>query len=271
MPAKRPRYLPDLLCDSHVHTRFCGHATGEMEEYVQAAISHGLRKIVFLEHMEEGILTQAKTWLSEEDFDRYFVEGRRLREQYGSQIEIGLGVECGYNEGHGEALLTRLGKRQWDRIGISCHFIKLPGVPEHLNMFSKQAENIDLARRFGPERILDRYLALLHQAIRQLPGTFVCHLDAALRRVPGITLTADHYRMIDGLLRTMKEKGMALELNTSGLDMRGEPFPTRRILSMALACDIPLVLGSDAHKPADVARHFADIAGFIPSPLESCP
>lgn len=269
MPAKRPRSFPDSHCDSHVHTRFCGHATGEMEEYVQAAISHGLRKIVFLEHMEEGILTQAKTWLAEEDFDRYFAEGKRLHEQYGSQIEIGLGVECGYNEGHGDALLTRLGKRQWDRIGISCHFLKLPGVPEHLNMFSKKVENIDLARRFGPEKILDRYFAILHQAIRQLPGTFVCHLDAALRRVPEITLTAGHYQMIDELLRTVKEKGMALELNTSGLDMRGKPFPTRRILSMALACDIPLVLGSDAHKPADVARHFDDIAGFIPS--ESCP
>lgn len=236
-----------------------------MEEYVQAAISRGLRKIVFLEHLEEGIVTRARTWLAEEDFDRYFAEGDRLRQVYGSQLEIGLGVECGYNEEHGQALLARLGRRQWDRIGISCHFIKLPGVAEHLNMFSKRAENIDLARRFGPDKILDRYFALLLQAIRQLPGTVVCHLDAALRRLPEIALGDRHYPMIDELLRTVQEKGMALELNTSGLDMRGEPFPNKRILAMALARGIPLELGSDAHAPAEVGRHFAEMAGFIPA------
>lgn len=267
MPAKDPGQLADPRCDSHVHTRFCGHATGSMEEYVQAAIDRGLRKIVFLEHLEEGIVTRAKTWLAEEDFNRYFAEGDRLREVYGAQLEIGLGVECGFNEDHGEALLARLDRRQWDRIGISCHFVKLPGVAEHLNMFSKKTENIDLARRFGPERILDRYFALLHQAIRQLPGTVVCHLDAALRRLPEIALSDRHYPMIDELLRTVQEKGMALELNTSGLDMRGEPFPNRRILSMALARGIPLVLGSDAHKPAEVGRHFDEMADFIPSLL----
>ncbi len=45
--------------DNHVHTNLCGHAKGEMEEYVQAAISKRLKCIVFLEHMEEGISAPA--------------------------------------------------------------------------------------------------------------------------------------------------------------------------------------------------------------------
>ncbi len=91
-------FLPIPLCDIHIHTRFCGHATGEMEEYVQAAIQKKLKKIIFLEHMEEGIrYFQGKTWLSEDDFDAYFAEGQRLRSTYAAEIEIGLGVECGYN------------------------------------------------------------------------------------------------------------------------------------------------------------------------------
>lgn len=270
MPAKESPPAIDLLCDSHVHTRFCGHATGEMEEYVQSAIRLGLQKILFLEHMEEGIISSYKTWLSEDDFDCYFAEGKRLRELYGSRIEIGLGVECGYNEGFGQAILSRLAKRHWDRIGISCHFLKLPGLPEHLNLFSRKGQNLEMASRFIPEMLLDRYFRALHEGIRHLPGTHVCHLDGALRHVPGVTLTASHYQMIDEILRTVKENGMAVELNTSGFAIRGEAFPTRRILEMALSYDIPLVLGSDAHKPTELARHFTDVAYDLSRSYPDC-
>ncbi|KJR97301.1 MAG: hypothetical protein VR65_25625 [Desulfobulbaceae bacterium BRH_c16a] len=259
----------DLYCDSHIHTRLCGHATGEMEEYVQSAIAKGLRKIIFLEHMEEGILCHSDTWLSEDAFDYYFSEGRRLQDLYGRQLEIGLGVECGFNADRAGTLRTRLKRRQWDCIGVSCHFLKLPGMREHLNLFSRKEENTRLARQFQPEMLLDLYFRTLHEAVRQLPGTMLCHLDGALRFVPETTLTEAHYRLIEQLLQTVSKKGMALELNTSGITIRREPFPTGRILSLALAYNIPLILGSDAHRPADVARHFADICRFIPS--ESCP
>ena len=264
MTAKGVKSSPDPYCDSHVHTRFCGHASGEMEEYVRAAIRQGLKKIVFLEHMEEGIESSYKTWLSEEDFDLYFTEGDRLRKLYGSRIEIGLGVECGYNPMCADTLRSRLAKRRWDRIGISCHYLTLEGVAQHLNMFSRQAGHVELACRFDPELLLDRYFRALHQAVRQLPGTFVCHLDAALRHVPGAVLKAGHYQAIDELLQAIKDQGMAIEVNASGIPIRGEPFPNRRILSMVRDYGIPLVLGSDAHKPAEVARHFSEISRFIP-------
>jgi HisJ family histidinol phosphate phosphatase len=45
----------DISEDGHVHTNLCHHALGAMEDYVQAAIDRGLRKIIFLEHLEAGI------------------------------------------------------------------------------------------------------------------------------------------------------------------------------------------------------------------------
>lgn len=260
-----PSAFLDLHCDNHVHTRHCGHATGEMEEYVLSAIARGLRKIVFLEHMEEGIVSQPVTWLSEEAFDRYFSEGRRLQHLYDGQLEIGLGVECGYNPDCIDALRTRLGSRKWDRIGISCHFLKPAGFDEHLNLFSRREKNIGLARQFGLEKLLDLYFQTLLEGVRQLPGTMLCHLDGALRFVPETSLTDAHYRMIDRLLRAVRDKGMTLEINTFGVTLRDRPFPTERILAQALSYRIPLALGSDAHAPADVGRHFPDIARFIPS------
>ncbi len=246
-----------VLCDNHVHTHLCGHACGEMEEYVLTAIGKGLNKIIFLEHMEEGIdYNEGKTWLSDDDFDSYFVEGQRLRSLYQGKIEIGLGVECGYNADYHHLLKRRLERKCWDQVGISCHYLKFDGMSHHLNLFSKKQENILLARQIGAKKILDHYFISLTEAVQRLPGTMLCHLDGALRFLPEVSLREAHYQLIDTLLQTVKAKQMALEINTSGFDIRQEQFPNRRILTMAKAYGIPLVLSSDAHKPDDVGRYF---------------
>lgn len=241
-----------------------------MEEYVQAAIKKGLHKITFLEHMEEGIeQVHVKTWLSEDEFDYYFFEGQRLQSRYQGKIEIGLGVECGYNPDCCNLLKARLEKRSWDQIGISCHFLRLEGLKHHLNLFSRKEANIQLARKFGAEKILDRYFSSLIDAVRCLPGTMLCHLDAALRYLPETVLTDSHYVVIDKLLQAVSEKAMAVEINSSGLAIRQEQFPNQRILDMAHSYDIPFIFGSDAHQPSDVGRYFDIINSLLFSRFRS--
>ncbi|MFX1456132.1 MAG: histidinol phosphate phosphatase, partial [Promethearchaeota archaeon] len=48
----------------------------------------------------------------------------------------------------------------------------------------------------------------------------------------------------------VKNKGMAIEINTSGvLKDLGSQFPSDRIIKEIIPRDIPLILGSDAHRP----------------------
>jgi histidinol-phosphatase (PHP family) len=110
---------------------------------------------------------------------------------------------------------------------------------------------------------------MLTEAVQRLPGTMLCHLDGALRFLPEIRLTEEHYMQIDTLLQAVREQNMAIEINSSGLAIRHEQFPNHRILAMAKAHGIPFILGSDAHKPEDVGRYFDDIrTTFL---AESCP
>ncbi|OEU47926.1 MAG: hypothetical protein BA866_10240 [Desulfobulbaceae bacterium S5133MH15] len=247
--------------DRHVHTKLCHHASGEMEDYVLAAIRQGLEGLIFLEHMEEGISGNEKTWLTEEDFDSYFSEGKRLQEKYKSQLTIGLGVECGYNPDRRQTLISRLDSRDWDEIGISCHFIK--SANEYINLFSRKKDNLKRAKESGSEQLLDAYFDTLHEAVATLPGTKLCHLDGALRFLPEIYLTDSHLKKIDQVLLAVKRRGLTLEINTSGLVIRGEQFPSRAILQMAISHRIPLVVGSDAHKPEQVGRHFDRINKLV--------
>lgn len=230
---------------------------------MQAAIARGLQGIVFLEHMESGIDYFDTTWLSEKEFDVFFKEGRRLQEIYEGKLRIELGVEVGYNPAHKDTLVERLSNRNWDQIGVSFHYYKHPELPHHLNLVSRKKWNIDAMSRTGGDILLEQYFDTLIEAVHSLPGTVLCHLDAGLRYLPGLRLKKDHIKKIALLLDTVKAKGMEVEINTSGIPIRGEPFPAAPFVEMAMKRGIGLIAGSDAHRPEDVGRYFNKLLDFL--------
>ena len=244
----------DIKVDGHVHTNLCNHARGEMEEYVLSALNQGLRKLIFLEHLEVGVTYFESTWLTEDDFDFYHKEGKRLQQKYRGKIEIGLGVEVGYNPRFLGQIQEKLALYTWERIGISYHFLETDSG--HLNMVSSKQINIDALDQYGVDEVVCRYYNDLREAVEKLPGQVLCHIDAVLRHHPGIRLAPGHYLLIDKLLDAVARKQMALEVNTSGYRTKEQPYPSLAILQKAVARNIPLVAGSDAHRPEDVGRYF---------------
>jgi len=132
----------DLTIDGHVHTKFCHHAVGEMEDYVAEAIKQGLAGIIFLEHLEIGINYPYPTWLSAEEFAVYRRQGVLLKEKYKEEILVGIGVEVGYNPNECAAIIDFLARYQWDSIGVSYHFMEIAG--SHYNLVSRQPRILPL-------------------------------------------------------------------------------------------------------------------------------
>lgn len=256
-----PSFPIDLNTDYHVHTRLCHHASGEMEEYVQAAVEKGLKRIIFLEHFEIGITYFETTWLSRDDFVFYQTEGHRLREKYQQDIEVGIGVEVGYNQDHVEETLSFLKTFDWDWIGLSYHFLKSEGF--YANLVSRRQINLDALGKIGVDKVITIYLQTLLQAAEHIPANMLCHLDAVLRHHPEISFSSQHHALFRELLEKMAKKKLALEVNTSGFPIRGEPFPSLTVLKEAVDLGVPLVPGSDAHRPSDVGRHFDELANLL--------
>ena len=253
--------LIDTSFDGHVHTKLCHHAVGEMEEYVQQGIRCGLRTLCFMEHLETDIAYQPPCWLEDEDFDAYFSEGQRLKQSYGEKIEIRLGVEMGFNPQATETIVQRLARYPVERIGLSCHFHLHAG--SHLNLLSRRAQSLDRLAELGADMVISTYFDTLILAINTIRCDVLCHLDAVLRHLPGIRFSDSHCRQIVQLLDALKAKAVALEINTSGFDYRGTPFPAPWIITEALARDIPLQAGSDAHQPQEVGRYFRQLPDYL--------
>ena len=239
----------------------CKHATGEMEEYVQKAIQRGLSTIIFLEHLETGIQYHPPSWLDKEEFAYYFEEGARLQQRYRGRIEVRLGVETGYNREAVSTIRERLAQYPWHRIGLSCHFHAHEG--SYLNLLSRRQESLQRLTAIGVDQVVTDYFNALIEAIGVIDCDVLCHLDAVLRHAPGIRLNEEHRRQIEVLLDGMQAKGVALEINTSGFDYRGSPFPAPWIIKGALERGIPLWAGSDAHQPGDVGRYFDRLPEYL--------
>ncbi len=253
----------DIFSDYHIHTPLCHHATGSMEEYVQAAIKKGLRKICFLEHMEEGINAKKTTWLTEKDFDIYFSKGKLLQKKYHTQIEILLGVEVGYNPERVAILQDRLAARTWDWIGLSYHFHRYQEDSYHYNLVSKRDQRVLALNTAEAEAILAAYYNSLSDAVDYIPCNMVCHLDAALRYHSGHPSFSQPWKEIKYLLKKLQDKNIALEVNTSGIAIRNEVFPGKEILYQAILHKIPLVASSDSHSPGTVGAYFSRLPDIV--------
>ncbi|PIE59020.1 MAG: restriction endonuclease [Desulfobulbus propionicus] len=246
--------------DGHLHTFLCQHATGQMEEYVLAAIEKKLHTICFLEHLETGILGQPRGWLTPADFTLYFAEGARLRALYKDKITILLGIEAGINTEEKKELYSLIQSLPVDRTGISRHFFRIGD--QHYNLLSGNKRGMAALLAYGKDKVLDDYFESILQTLHDIKVDVVCHLDAAFRHVAGLSFNAHHHLLIEQILDYMAYKDIALEVNTSGFTLRGHPYPNKGIIEKALRKQIRLEAGSDAHAPEQVGRFFDLLPGY---------
>jgi histidinol-phosphatase (PHP family) len=266
--SKKGLNLEDLKTrDLHVHTRYCNHAEGEMEDYVRTALHRGLDEIGFLAHAEAGIDSPRRLWLRDEDLDLYWREGNELKHHYGDQIRISLGLELGLNP---EALFEMhqiVCKHSWDRLGLAYHFVH-DGI-SLLNICSRA--NAQRLKEVNAQEISKRYYQTLRDHVALVKPDFICHLDVVRKFMVDTSTDPEIRTLIRELLTEMAKANVALEVNTGGYCTVGAPYPASWILAEAIHQGIELVLSSDSHKPEHVGRHFDQALVYIEDSVFTAP
>ena len=114
-----------MIANYHTHTWRCKHATGTEEEYVQAAIRRGLKRLGFADHspycFPDGYYSGFR--MKPEDTAVYADDIFTLRDRYRDLIDIHLGVEIEYYPAFFADTVSMLRDNQVEYLILGQHFL----------------------------------------------------------------------------------------------------------------------------------------------------
>jgi histidinol-phosphatase (PHP family) len=250
-----------MIADYHIHTSMCRHAEGAAREYVERAVELGMREMGFADHLPflggwEPLHDLTDDWaMRPDELDDYVTLVRDLAREYAADVRILLGIEADFIPETLEDTAAVLERYPFDYVIGSVHIVGDRFGFDHPEMEGRLAG-------YGLDRIHLESLELMRQAAETRLFDVAGHLDHAAKFGPpedeGAVAAA-----ASAALRAVAAAGMTLEINTGGLRKPiGRPFPAPALLAEAHDLGIPLVLGSDAHRPGDVGHGFDHAAGL---------
>lgn len=251
-----------MIADYHIHTRLCRHAEGDPREYVERAIELGMTEMGFADHLPFLGGWQPRHDLKDDwamgldELDGYVALVQGLAREYEDDVRVILGIEADFIPDTLDQTAATLEQYPFEYAIGSVHIIGDRFGFDHPEMAGRLEE-------YGLDRIHLESLELTRQAAESGLFDVIGHLDHAKKFGPPVDAAAVA-AAASAALRAVSAAGMFVELNTGGLRKPiGEPFPGPGLLAEARALSIPLVFGSDAHRPGDVGYGFgaaADLA-----------
>ena len=243
------------MIDYHIHTPLCNHAIGSMVEYIKKAVEIGLEEICFLDHLT---LSESGSGLSMslDEVSLYFHAIQVLKQKYNNLIGIKAGLEIDFNPAFINIIEDVVNTFSFDVIGSSLHFVGGLNVVSSKSSWKRGLEDTDHVYRL--------YFEYLEKMLDYDYFDVVCHFDMIKKFGKKPIKSFD--KEIDNLLLKISDKNLVVEVNTSGLNHQAqEIYPAFNIIKKCIEADIMLTLGSDAHSPEDVGRHFDKVLDLLRS------
>lgn len=256
-------YFEALPFNFHTHTKRCGHACGEDEEYVQAAIQAGIKTLGFSDHIfypnfqNEPFPHVRGDYTLLEDYLHSILE---LKEKYQEQIDIHVGFEAEYYEDYDAYYKELLESGKIEYLILGQHFLRTNGVSSRISNGPYDEE--------GVKRYTDALIAGMKTGYYR----YVAHPDLYLcfyHPFDAVAKEAAHR-----ICEAANECHLPLELNLGGarrglrLYNQNEMrlcYPVYEFWKIVAEHHCKVVIGVDAHDPKNflspaqvLAREIAD-------------
>ena len=233
-----------------MHTKRCGHATGEVTDYISEAKRKGLSEVGFSDHLPFVTHRDPRYTMALSELPAY---QRDIESAKGSNkdLSIKVGIEADFMEGKISEIKELIQAYPYDFVIGSVHFIKKWAFDD-----PREKEKWDHA---DVDQVYQRYYDLLQQSARSGLYDIMGHVD--LVKKFGHRSKEDLTDLVQKTARVFKESGVSIEINTSGLRKPvKEIYPQRDVLKIYQEHKVPIVFGSDAHAPGDVGADFEKAA-----------
>jgi histidinol-phosphatase (PHP family) len=260
------------LEDWHTHSALCRHAVGSIEVYIKKAIQLNLNTIglsdhfpyEFLKNLERIPYTEYSMTLDE--INKYLTTAEALREKYKDFINVRIAFEIDFYENQESALNYHLNKikSQLDYILGSIHILNFnDGRGAWVFDDNRFRNEYDY---YGADEVYLEYYKTVQKMIKSKAFNLdvIGHFDLPKKfndkPINKELISSESIKALE----LIKKRGIVIEVNTSGLrkDIK-EQYPSELILQEIYAQDIPILLGSDAHDPNEIAWEFNNIIKLL--------
>jgi histidinol-phosphatase (PHP family) len=225
--------------DYHLHTKASPDGAGDLEDFIKEAVRKGIDEIGFSEHLFDrpahpmGFL------------DKYVSDFLEIKKN--SAIPIRLGAEIDFFPEEIDMVKELLGEYPFDYVIGSVHYLDNWPIDSRSQM-----------QAYFRRDILQVYKDYF-EAVRKLCRTrlFDTLGHADIVKIFGFKPDRDITSILKETTEAIASSGMCVEINTAGLIRKcAEIYPSRQLLQMLKDRNVPITLGSDAHRPQDVGRSF---------------
>ena len=254
----------DANSDYHMHTVF-SDGVARIDEMVSAAMRKGLGAITITDHMP--LPFDNRYAMHPGDMERYRREIEVARKKYAGQISLQAGLEFEYLQPFANWVQS-IADLEWDHRTVSVHCLLIDHRACLVNGSENEFKTFVERCGYDMEKACRTYYGAVQAAVRTGLFDIAGHLDVIKKHNSDERYFSERspwYRsLVIETLETIKQKSMKMEVNTAGLTHPvGQPYPSRWIIREAMERDIPVVLGSDAHKPEALGQYFSTIDQWV--------
>lgn len=235
----------------HSHTVLCNHASGTEREYIEAAISAGIKEWGFSDHIPfifpNGVENSHRIPMAR--VQEYIDTINALKEEYKDKIKIHIGFEMEYYPEYFDQMVENA--RSWGAEYLILGQHSVGSEPELFFWSVNVNDRVDYLRE---------YVDCVVSAIKSGKITYIAHPDM-------FNFVGDDDIYNEEMLKIIKaaeEYNIPLEINFLGIrDNRN--YPTERFWKLAKGYDISVVFGFDAHNVSGACDRES-----LPRALEIC-
>lgn len=237
-----------LKANYHTHTKRCGHATGEDEEYVLEAIGKGFKTLGFSDHAMIPNFDEPKVRGSyQNDFENYLESINSLKKKYENKINIYVGFEAESFPNFFPFFKELISNGVLDYMILGNH-MAINDKNEIVTKFS----------RISNASQLYQYRDLAIIAMKSGMYSVFAHPDYYLQSISNFD--HDCKKVARDLIDCAIENDIPLEVNVAGIrngikqigDVNRWIYPTDFFFEMASKMNAKCIIGQDAHAPRQI-------------------
>jgi len=222
-----------MIANYHTHNRWCRHASGEIEDYIEVALEEGFVELAITDHVphSDNIDKRRMQWEELPEYDRLLNEAIA---KYGGRISLIKGFECEY---YPESMPEY--RMMQDRYGYEIFLLGQHWYGEGRKYFAFSREKTAYEMHVYADQVCD--------GLNTGMFTFLAHPDLGVfGYAPGWDSECES--IMRQIFAECEKLDIPVEINGAGaFENRG--YPGKEAFTLSKEYKLRYLINMDAHKP----------------------